>query len=244
MKSMKVKINDKQSICNTEVRWYISSQVIWIGKEKNYYEIEDLINESYGSFKWLWSDDDTLVFNQDDLNFIGAVIKLNEPIVVKRDKFDAHITEEKCGNLEISERKNFNCKLSDFTEYHVEDDILLSYSKEWDVTNSTIEVKITSDFSIIIQNKEMMGIIIYKASTHLLPDGIHQIGINEDTKSDLCLKLANFFELLKKMDDDLSSHDESELKSAFLEIHEQILPFDEPNYIALRDTVWNVVDYL
>lgn len=84
MKNMKINIDVKQSLSNTEVRWYLTSQIVWIGKEKNYNEIEELKNTSYGSFNWLWSEADTILFNEEDLDFIGAVIKLNEPIAVKK----------------------------------------------------------------------------------------------------------------------------------------------------------------
>ncbi|MEF7493600.1 hypothetical protein V4V34_03325 [Lysinibacillus sphaericus] len=117
---MKININNKQIISNTYVRWYLSSQIIWIGKEKNYNEIEELKNISYGSFEWLWSNSDTVLFNKEDLNFIGAVIKLNEPLMVKNIKMDKVLLEEREGNIEISEERNFKCNLSDFTEYYIE----------------------------------------------------------------------------------------------------------------------------
>lgn len=242
MKNMKINIDVKQSLSNTEVRWYLTSQIVWIGKEKNYNEIEELKNTSYGSFNWLWSDADTILFNEEDLDFRGAVIKLNEPIAVKKGGMDINLVEEKVGNIKISEKRNFNCKLSDFAEYYFEDDILLSYSDKWNGTSQSIEIKLTSDFSVVLQNNEMMGIVIYNASKHLLPDGMHQVVENEAVNADLCIKLCNFFELLEKMDDDLA--EESELKNAFMEIYEQALPYDEPNYIALRDTIINVVDYM
>ncbi|WCR26051.1 hypothetical protein L3476_22625 [Paenibacillus thiaminolyticus] len=244
MKNMKINIGVKQSISNTEVRWYLTSQIVWIGKEKNYNEIEELRNISYGSFNWLWSDADTILFNQEGLDFIGAVIKLNEPIMVKRGKIDIKPLEEKVGNIKISEKGNFHCRVSDFTEYYFEDDILLSYSDKWNGTSPSIEIKLTSDFSAVLQNNEMMGIVIYNASKHLLPDGMHQVVENEAVNSDICIKLCSFFELLEKMDDDLDQYEESELKSAFMEIYEQVLPYDKPSYIALRDTIINVVDYI
>lgn len=106
--------------------------------------------------------------------------------------------------------------MSDFTEYYFEDDILLSYSDKWNGTSPSIEIKLTSDFSAVLQNNEMMGIVIYNASKHLLPDGMHQVVENEAVNSDICIKLCSFFELLEKMDDDLDQYEESELKSAFM----------------------------
>lgn len=241
---MKINIDVKPSISNKEVRWYLASQIVWIGMEKNYNEIEELKETSFGSFNWLWSDADTILFNQEDLGFIGAVIKLNEPIMVKKGKVVINLLEEKTGNIQISEKKNFNCKLSDFTEYYFEDDVLLSYSNNWNGTSPSIEIKLTSDFSVVLQNNEMVGILLYRASNHLLPDGMYQIVENEAINSDLCIKLRSFFELLENMDDELNQCEESELKNAFLEIYEQVLPYNEPNYIALRDTILNVVDYM
>lgn len=242
---MKININNKQIISNTYVRWYLSSQIIWIGKEKNYNEIEELKNISYGSFEWLWSNSDTVLFNKEDLNFIGAVIKLNEPLMVKNVKMDKVLLEEREGNIEISEERNFKCNLSDFTEYYIEEDNLLSYSEKWDRANLSIEVKITSDFSVFLQNNEMVGILIYNASNHLLPDEVYQVDANENIDSNLCIKLGGFFELLEKIDnDDLTQHEELELKEVFLEIYEEVLPYNELSYVALKDTIENVVDYL
>ncbi|MDD1504378.1 hypothetical protein PVA17_16680 [Lysinibacillus sp. CNPSo 3705] len=243
--NMKININNKQIISNTDVRWYLSSQIIWIGKEKNYDEIEKLKNKSYGSFEWLWSDSDTILFNKEDLNFIGAVIKLNEPIIVKMGKMDKVLLEEREGNIKISEERNFECNLSDFTEYYIEEDNLLSYSEKWDRANLSIEVKITSDFSVLLQNNEMVGILIYNASNHLIPDVVYQVDANENIDSNLCIKLGRFFELIEKIDnDDLTQHEELELKKAFLEIYEEVLPYNELSYVALKDTIVNVVDYL
>ncbi|WP_139489926.1 hypothetical protein [Brevibacillus dissolubilis] len=222
----------------------MSSQIVWIGKEKNYNEIEELKNISYGSFNWLWSDADTILFNRDGLEFIGAVIKLNEPITVKMDKIDRGLIEDKFGNIKISEAKNFDCKLSDFTEYYVEDDTILSYSKKWNRINPSTEIKVTEDFSFVLQNEEMMGFVIYKASKHLLPDGIDLVEENNNIKEDLRIKLGGFFEIIERMDDELTQYEESELKGSLKEIYEETLPYSEPAYITLRDTISNVLDYM
>ncbi|WP_342472617.1 hypothetical protein MHH70_04015 [Metasolibacillus sp. FSL H7-0170] len=243
--NMKININNNQIISNTDVRWYLSSQIIWIGKEKNYDEIEELKNKSYGSFEWLWSDSDTILFNKEDLNFIGAVIKLSEPIISKNGKLDKVLLEEREGNIQISEERNFKCHLSDFTEYYIEEDNLLSYSEKWDRASLSIEVKITPDFSVFLQNNEMVGILIYNAKNHLLPDAIYQVDANENIDSNLCIKLGKFFELIERIDnDDLTQHEELKLKKAFLEIYEEVLPYNELSYVALKDTIVNVVDYL
>ena len=126
------------------------------------------------------------------MNFIGAVIKLNEPIIVKIEKMDKNLLEERDGNTKISEERDFKCNLSDFAEYYIEEDILLSYSEKWDRANLSIEIKIISDFSVVLQNNEMMGILIYKASNHLLPDVIYQVDTNENIESNLCIKLGRF----------------------------------------------------
>ncbi|RAT97934.1 hypothetical protein [Brevibacillus sp. Leaf182] len=244
MKVMKINYEDTQSISNAWVRWYLSSQIVWIGKEKNYNEIEKLQNTSFGSFKWLWSDADTLLFQQDNLEFIGAVIKLNEPIIVNQDKINISLIEEKNGNIKLSENKNFNCKLSDFTEYFVEDDTILCYSEKWNRIQPSIEIKISADFSFVIQNDELMGIVLYKASWHLLPDGIHVVEENTHIHPDLRVKLCRFFELIAIMDNDLTQIEESELKNSLLEIYEEVSCYGELSYKALRDTIFNVLDYM
>ncbi|MEX3745733.1 hypothetical protein [Lysinibacillus xylanilyticus] len=86
--------------------------------------------------------------------------------------------------------------------------------------------------------------MIYKASKHLLPDSEYLIDKNENTESNLCIMLGNFFQLLEKIDDDLTQHERLELKMLFLEIYEQALPYPDLQYKALRDTILNVIDYI
>ncbi len=42
MKTMKLIIDNNLSDINEEIRWYLSSQIIWIGKAKDYKEVEEL----------------------------------------------------------------------------------------------------------------------------------------------------------------------------------------------------------
>lgn len=90
-----------------------------------------------------------------------------------------------------------------------------------------------------------MGIWIYKASNHLIPDVVYQVDANEKIDSNLCIKLGRIFELIKKIDNDnLTQHEELKLKKAFLEIYEEVLPYNELSYVALKATIVNIVDYL
>ncbi|WP_342472607.1 hypothetical protein MHH70_03935 [Metasolibacillus sp. FSL H7-0170] len=78
-----------------------------------------------------------------------------------------------------------------------------------------------------------------------MPDVIYQVDANENIDSNLCIKLGKFFELIERIDnDDLTQHEELKLKKAFLGIYEEALPYNELSYVALKDTIVNVVDYL
>ncbi|WP_228469520.1 hypothetical protein [Paenibacillus sp. JNUCC31] len=244
MKTMKVIIDHNLSDINEEIRWYLSSQIIWIGKAKDYKEIEELKKTSYGSFDWLWSDADTILFNKDDLNFSGAVIKLTEPINVIKEESDIKQFEVKSGSIKLRVKKNFSNKLSHITEYYTKEDKIISYSEKWNKSERVVLVSMTGNFSFVLQTDEMVGFILVNASKHIISDGIHFVEARGAAEPDFSLKLSMFLELVEMMESEIPEIEESELKKSFAKIYEEILPYEGTNYIALRDTILNVIDYM
>ena len=241
---MKLIIDNNLSTHNEEIRWYLSSQIIWIGKEKDYKEIEEMKKKSYGSFDWLWSDVDTILFNKDDLKFSGAVIKLAEPINVIKEESDIRHFEEINGSIILRDKENFSSKLSHITEYYPGEDKIISYSEKWDKLEQVVLVNMTGDFSFVLQNDEMVGFIFVNASKHIISDGIHFVEARGAVEPDFSLKLSMFLELIEIMESEIPEIEESELKKSFTKIYEEILPYEGTNYIALRDTILNVIDYM
>ncbi|PYE50929.1 hypothetical protein HUB98_15600 [Paenibacillus barcinonensis] len=244
MKIMKLIIQNNLSNHNEEIKWYLSSQIIWIGKAKDFKEVEKLKKTSYGSFEWLWSDADTILFSKEDLSFTGAVIKLAEPIKVIKKNIDLKMIEEKNGTIKLTEKKNFNSKLSYIAEYYSREDTMISYSKTWDKLERVILVNMTGNFSFVLQNNEMVGFVLKNASKHIISDDIHMdegIGVVE---SDFALQLSAFLELVEMMESDIHEIEESELKKSFIRIYDEILSHEGTNYVALRDTILNVIDYM
>lgn len=244
MKTMKLIIDNNLSDINEEIRWYLSSQIIWIGKAKDYKEVEELKKTSYGSFDWLWSDADTILFNKDDLKFSGAVIKLSEPINVIKEKSDIKQFEGRNGIIKLRDKKNFNSKLSYITEYYPREDKIISYSETWDKLERVVLVNMTGNFSFVLQNDEMVGFVLENASKHIISDSIHFVEERGAVEPDFSLKLSAFLELVEMMESEIPEIEESELKKSFAKIYEEILPYEGTNYIALRDTILNVIDYM
>ncbi|AIQ11386.1 hypothetical protein [Paenibacillus durus] len=244
MKIMKLIIDNIQTIINEEIRWYLSSQIIWIGKAKDYKDIEELKKNSYGSFDWLWSDADTILFNKDDLKFSGAVIKLTEPINIIKEESDIKQIEVKHGSIKLREKKNFNSQLSYITEYYPREDKIISYSEKWDKLERVVLVDMTENFSFVLQNDEMVGFVLVNASKHVVSDSIHFVEERGTVEPDFSLKLSLFLELVEMMENEVAQIEETELKKLFTKIYEEILPYEGTNYIALRDTILNVIDYM
>ena len=243
MKIMNI-IDNNLNVINEEIRWYLSSQIIWIGKEKDYKEIENTKKNSYGSFDWLWSDVDTILFSKDNLEFSGAVIKLAEPINVIKTKSLNNQFEEKNGSIQLRDKKNFSSKLSHVTEYYTSEDKLVSYSEKWDKLKEVVLVNMTKNFSFVLQNDELVGFVLANASNHIISDNIYKVEDRGINKPDFAQKLSLFLELVKMMESEMPELDESELKKSFQKIYEEILNYKGTNYIALRDTIFNVMDYM
>lgn len=242
--TMKLIIDNNSSYINQEIRWYLSSQTIWIGKAKDYKEINELKRTSYGSFEWLWSEADTILFNKADLQFSQAVIKLSEPINVIKEKSDIKQSQEKNGVIKVRDKKNFDCRLSCITEYYFREDKIISYSDTWDKLVPVVLVSLTGNFSFVLQNDEMVGFILENASKHIISDGIHFVEEKGAIELDFALKLSDFLELVEMMENKIPEIEESQLKKSFTKIYEEILPNEGTHYIALKDTILNVIDYM
>jgi hypothetical protein len=241
---MKVAIIDdlKNNIDDSHVRWYLSSQEIWIGHERNYEEIEESIGKSYGSFKWLFSEADTILFDKKNLMFTSSVIKVNEPISLIEGKFE--VINRRKGTIKLVEASNFNCELGDRTTYYSDEDILVSAKNTLKLGDEIIELGITNDFSFIVKGDELVGCILKNSSRHLIVDRINCIDSQFQSTDFIKTTLINYLKLIEKLDEELTSDEEEKLMNDFKVLYEGIVTCTMEPVIAIKESILNVLDFM
>lgn len=240
---MEIIISDGNSnFTDLEIRWYLSSQNIWIGKYKKYSEIEDLIPKSYGSFQWLWSGADTLLFDRDKLNLNTAILKVKEPINLNADRFNTNYTENIKSSICIKNKENFSISISDSVDYFYKDDIL--FSQVYDFKDvKAIKCMITEDFGFIIQNNLLMGWILYNASTHISPDE-NSIIHKRDSIPYLKEVLTDYLSIVKNIDNNLTENEEGNLRNLLTRLYNKVNDFSESQFQAIKASILNTLEYL
>lgn len=242
---MKIQVIDKVkvNIKNLNIRWYLSSQEIWIGNVKEYTDIEKMIEECYGSFKWLYSDADTLLFKKESLIFTSGIIKVNEVINIQQDDLCLTNVNYLEGNIKLNERKNLNYQFSQYTKYFPKQDILMSCDRDFKEEFLTV-VDITEDFSFIVINEILVGWILKNSSNHLVKDEVNEINIT--TKSNDTIKniLVEYIILIKKLNEELTDLKEEKLRDDFKKLYKNINGCTEPALIAIKENIINILEFM
>ncbi|MBP1044985.1 hypothetical protein I6N96_01745 [Enterococcus sp. BWM-S5] len=245
---MKIRIveSTKDFIDNHQVRWYPSSQEIWIGTVVDYKEIETKIATSFGSFRWLLSDVDTLLFDKNSLQLTTAIIKVSEPIKIleSSSKLFSNI-EEKKGSVELCNSENFSSEIGNFSYYSTLEDILIS-CKELPSTGDekVVFLEISIDTSFIIKDSEIIGIVLKNASLHLLPSELSNISMDYKKNNERQKILINYLRLINMLDMDLSDEEEESLKNDFKHFYEKIKSISDMPIKAISESVNGVIDFM
>jgi hypothetical protein len=241
---MKVVLIDnlKSNIDDSHVRWYLSSQEIWIGQEKNYEEIEESIGKSYGSFKWLFSAADTILFDKENLKLTSSVVKVNEPINVTERKLEVINSRE--GTIKLVEASNFSCELGDCTTYYSNEDTLVSCRSMFKLDNQIIALDITKDFSFIVKGYELVGWILKNSSRHLIGDEMNCIDSEIQSTDFIKITLVKYLKLIKKLNDELTSDEEEKLTNDFKALYERIKTCTLTPVVAIKESILNVLDFM
>lgn len=241
---MKVVIIDdlKNNIDDSHVRWYLSSQEIWIGHEKNYEEIEESIEKSYGSFKWLFSEADTILFDKKNLKLTSSVVKVNEPINVTIRKLD--VINRREGTIKLVDASNFNCKLGNYTTYYSYEDTLVSCRNTFKLDNQIIALDITKDFSFIIKGNELVGWILKNSSRHLIVDEMNCIDSEFQSTDFIKITLIKYLKLIEKLNEELTSDEEEKLTNDFKVFYEYIKTCTLAPVAAIKESILNVLDFM
>ncbi len=200
---MKVIENYQNSILNNgDVRWYLFDETLWITKYNDYFEIEETISKSFGSFNWLYDSNDTVLFNKEG-RFETAVIDLAGKIKngTLKEYTDIMKTGKK-GDLFLAERKYFSFEFLSTVIYSEYEDTLLSVPIEFKNQKNFI-LFMAEDFGFIILNHQLKGWVLKKASEHVC--------ITEQYNKDITPKmLARYLKAMKLWEE---NEDLTELES-------------------------------
>ncbi len=234
---MKVEIieNVNSNFKDTNVRWDVSSSTIWLGKEKNWKEVDKLIDYSYGCFQFNWNTADYILFNKEDLILTTAVVIIHDPIFIKHDKIKS--IENKNGTLKILEKDNFDFESSDSTTYYVDDDSLVGLKKENLLQVGVVSLNLTNDFSFLIANNDIVGWILRNASTHIVTNELDYINFDEH-QSELAKEvLPQYLDLTSKADLQMSVEENKELKENLQKLLKYLGESTSRSVVALKDEI-------
>lgn len=210
---------------NSDVRWYLFDGTLWITKCNDYYEIEDNIQKSFGSFQWLYDSNDTVLFNEDG-RFESAVINLVAVENGTLKEYTDLIKTGKKGDLFIAEKKYLSLEFLPTVIYSENEDILLSVPKEFE-KQKALMLFIVDDFGFVILNHQLKGWILKNASKYVCVKDSYNKNITPKM-------LAKFLNGLKLWDE---NEDITELESLLAESMKEDSEFN----CVLREWILNLL---
>lgn len=243
---MKIKIIDniENGINNSSIRWQLSTHQIWIGDAKDYAEVEALIPKTYGSFKWLFSDSQTLLFDRNRLIFMTAVIDIMGPIEIIKQSFEIESINNQKGTIQLVKARNFDCDFTGDTKYYYKEDVLISYNKNLKLDTDMLIVRITNDFGFIIKEDEIVGWILSNASNHIGNEDENLI--DSEIETSICYKeiLVEFLILVNLFSSELNDIEEEKLKNDLEILYERIKNNNKPVVVEMKEAILNMLDFM
>lgn len=231
--TMKVCIRqEKSQIHNDDIKWYLSDESLWITKYDNYADIEKSIENSYGSFNWLYDVNDTLLFEKGSGKFNIAIISLLRKINVSENTAKKIIPEVK-GDLYLIEKEHCNFEFDDLVNYVCVRDYLYSYSEKCTCNETAIELSITTDFSFFISKNSLVGWGLKNASKHLK---ITSECIDE--KNEYATDwLMEYFTALKRWEEDENK------TVALVKLLEKVQKHNDTTSSAIKESLNNILSF-
>ncbi len=164
-----MKVIEKKQISNlynSDVKWYLFEETLWITKYSDYSDVEKSILKSKGSFNWLYEINDTVLFNNEG-EFETAIINLVGKIKIGLfEKYTNIIKTGNKGNLFLTEKNNSNFKFVSPVIYDENEDVLFSFPVDFEKQKHSI-VFIVDDLGFVIIGNQLEGWILRKASEHI-----------------------------------------------------------------------------
>lgn len=154
------------NLFNSDVKWFLFDEQLWITKCKDYSEVDDSIAESVGSFNLLYESNDTVLFNKDG-RFATAIIDLSCKINNGTMKeYSNIISTGMKGDLLFAEKNNIDFKFLQPIIYDKNEDILLSFPIEFNNQKDLI-LYIVEDFGFVILDHQLKGWLLKSASKYV-----------------------------------------------------------------------------
>ncbi len=211
--------NQNSNLSNEDIKWYLLNEKLWVTKYNEYSDVENSIEESIGSFNWLYEINDTLLFDKSDGKLKTVIIDLAGNISVNNlEKFFMSKKREKKGGLTLAEKKNCNFVFPSSITYVKNKDCLIAYSADLEKEELLI-LYIVDDFGLIIINDQLEGWILKNASKHvcglqvqgsivdnnpyLLAKYLEALRIWEEDEENI-VELKNLLEIIESKDDTMS----------------------------------------
>ncbi|WP_196037202.1 hypothetical protein [Anaerotruncus colihominis] len=150
---------------NDDVVWDFEVHLLYVSNRKNYPE------DSYmcGVVDFFTLDLDELHFSKRTGAFEGAVFHAVEPLMGEEPHFTLHLKNMVTGNLVYKEKDQISITMDEDAYYYPQDNIYTKFSNEFDQEKSTVSVRLTEDFYVILQNEQIVGIVLCNAAYHILP---------------------------------------------------------------------------
>ncbi len=211
---------------NSDVKWYLFREQLWVTKCKNYTEIEKSISKSVGSFNFLYESNDTVLFHKEgrfETTIIYLSGRINNDI---RTGYADILKTGKRGDIFLSEKKNIDFEFPSPVVYNENEDILLSLPMKFDIQKDKI-IYIVDDFGFFIANHRLKGWFLKDASGHVC--------ITQEYNKEITpLILARYLKALKVWEE---SEDKTELEGLLEECEIKEKEFSH----ALRQCIMNLL---
>lgn len=188
--------NKSTNLLNSDVKWYLFDEKLWITKCKNYLEVEESILKSIGSFNWLYEINDTVLFNKEE-GFETAIIDLAGRIDIGLFQKNTNIIQVgKKANLFLAEKKNSDFEFSSPIIYSENEDVLFSFPVNFEKQEYSI-VFIVDDFGFVIISHRLKGWFLRKASEHIYIAEEH----NKEVTPHILARYLNSLKLWEESED-------------------------------------------
>ena len=225
-----IKFEDN-NIHNSDIKWYLADESLWITEYENYADIEQSIGDSYGSFNWLYDINDTLLFEKQSGKFRLAVISLSGKIILSESVAESK-ARKISGSLYFTKREHTDFEFDDVVCYVCEKDYLYSCSEKFLLNAETVELVMTADFSFFICQDLLVGWGLNHASKHLKSSYESDKGGDKHSEE----LLTAYLKALKIWEEDENKTDE------LVKLLEKVQQHDDASGFAIKECLDNILE--
>lgn len=224
--------NQLSNIRNTDIRWYLADEKLWITAHENYLDIEKTIKSSFGSFNWLYDVNDTVLFDRESGRFSTAIINLSGKINSLDSREISNMRfNQKEGDMFLVEKKIYDFEFPQKVYYFKRTDCLMSFSQNTDKYKDRVALYIANDFAFIIDNTQLKGWLLKNASNHIYVSDKHNNNITKKA-SDL---LHDYFLALNIWE---KNEENSEMLKKILQ---NVYLKNDVVSIAIKESIMNIL---